>query len=450
VTRTTVVVGGGLAGMAAALSCADMGANVTLVERRSQLGGLTRSFRHRDYWYDNGQHVFLRCCTAYVQFLHRIGASEDVILQERMAIPVLRPGGRTGWLRRTPRLPAPLHLAGALMRYPHLSIADRARLGLAALPLTRIHLEDPKLDRQTFGGWLAAHGQRTRAIEALWDLITIPTVNLPAAEASLAMAAKVFQTGLLTDAPAADIGWSRVPLGQLHGERAATALAGAGAEILTGERVLHVEVEGSAFTVKTDRRSLAADAVIVAVPHDSVAAVLPAGAVHDPARLADLGTSAVVNVHVLYDRRVTDLPMAAGVDTPVQFVFDRTASAGVGRGQYLAVSLSAANHLLAGRPDQLGSEVVQALAELFPAAQRASVIDVLVTRERGATFQARPGTAALRLGSATAFPGLALAGAWTDTGWPATMEGAVRSGLAAAEVALAPTGPLRMLPEEVA
>jgi uncharacterized protein with NAD-binding domain and iron-sulfur cluster len=142
--------------------------------------------------------------------------------------------------------------------------------------------------------------------------------------------------------------------------------------------------------------------------------------------------------------------MAAGVDTPVQFVFDRTASAGVGRGQYLAVSLSAANHLLAGRPDQLGSEVVQALAELFPAAQRASVIDVLVTRERGATFQARPGTAALRLGSATAFPGLALAGAWTDTGWPATMEGAVRSGLAAAEVALAPTGPLRMLPEEVA
>jgi squalene-associated FAD-dependent desaturase len=451
-TRSTVVVGGGLAGIAAALSCADMGARVTLVERRTQLGGLTRSFRHRDAWYDNGQHVFLRCCTAYLQFLQRIGAADDVILQDRMSIPVVRPGGPTGWLRRTRGLPAPLHLAGALLRYPHLPIGDRARIGLAALPLTRVKLDDPALDEQTFASWLQAHGQRPRAIEALWDLITVPTVNLPAAEASLAMAAKVFQTGLLTDAPASDVGWSGVPLGQLHGERAATALEQVGAAVLTGQRVLQVEVEGAGFTVKTEQRSLPADSVIVALPHDAVASVLPDGAVPDPSRLANLGLSAVVNVHVVYDRRVTDLPMAAGIDSPVQFVFDRTASAGLDGGssavQYLAVSLSAANQLLAGRPDQLGADIVAALAELFPAARQASVVDVLVTRERGATFEARPGTARLRLRPETAFPGLALAGAWTDTGWPATMEGAVRSGLAAARVALTPTSPL--LPQEVA
>jgi squalene-associated FAD-dependent desaturase len=429
--------------MAAALACADAGAQVTLIERRTQLGGLTRSFRHGDYWYDNGQHVFLRCCTAYVEFLRRIDALADVIVQDRLTIPVLRPGGRTGWLRRTPGLPAPLHLGAALL-------ADRARLGLAVLPLRRLRLDDPALDRQTFGAWLEGHGQRPRAIEALWDLITVPTVNLPAAEASLAMAAKVFQTGLLSDAPAADVGWSRVPLGRLHGERAAAALAKAGAGVVTGERVLEVQVDSPGFTVKTDRRSVSADTVIVAVPHDAVADVLPAGALPDPQRLADLGTSAVVNVHVVYDRQVTDLPMAAGVDTPVQFVFDRTAAAGVPRGQYLAVSLSAANGLLGGRPDDLGDEVVRALADLFPAARRAEVTDVLVTRERGATFRARPGTAALRPTPATAFPGLALAGAWTDTGWPATMEGAVRSGLAAARVALGSTASRRMLPEEVA
>jgi uncharacterized protein with NAD-binding domain and iron-sulfur cluster len=134
----------------------------------------------------------------------------------------------------------------------------------------------------------------------------------------------------------------------------------------------------------------------------------------------------------------------------VQFVFDRTASAGFSSGQYLAVSLSAANDQLGGRPDDLGEDIVKALADLFPAAGHAQVTDVLVTRERGATFAARPGTGSLRRRPQTAFPGLVLAGAWTDTGWPATMEGAVRSGAAAARVALASTGALRTLPEEVA
>jgi uncharacterized protein with NAD-binding domain and iron-sulfur cluster len=134
----------------------------------------------------------------------------------------------------------------------------------------------------------------------------------------------------------------------------------------------------------------------------------------------------------------------------VQFVFDRTASAGFSSGQYLAVSLSAANDQLGGRPDDLGDDIVKALADLFPAAGHAQVTDVLVTRERGATFAARPGTGSLRRRPPTAFPGLVLAGAWTDTGWPATMEGAVRSGAAAARVALASTGALRTLPEEVA
>ncbi len=443
-----VVVGGGLAGIAAALSCADSGARVTLLERRPHLGGLTRSFRHGDWTFDNGQHVFLRCCTAYLGLLERIGASGDVTVQDRLSLPVLAPGRATGWIRRRGRLPAPLHLAGSLAAYRHLPVADRLKLGLAVIPLSRLDLADPGLDSITFGRWLEDHGQSPRAIASLWDLITVPTVNLPAAEASLAVAAKVFQTGLLTDPTAADLGWPLVPLGRLHGERALAALRTAGAEVLTGERVLAVE-EGGGFTVQTEHRRIDADAVVVALPHDVIPTILPAAAL--PTRpTAGLGTSAVVNVHVVYDRKVTDLAMAAGVDSPVQYFFDRTDSAGVDHGQYLAVSLSAADRLLSTPPDQLITEMTAALAALLPGARHARVVDALVTKERAATFRAVPGTRPLRAEAATGVRGLALAGAWTDTGWPATMEGAVRSGRSAALVALIAAGQTRKLPEEVA
>ena len=436
-----VVVGGGLAGMAGALASADGGAHVTVIERRPWLGGLTWSFQRRGRWYDNGQHVFLRCCTAYLDFLDRIGARGDVVLQERLNIAVLRPHHRTGWLRRSPHLPAPLHLAASLARYPHLGATDRLRLARATVSLARLDLDDPALDSQTFETWLAAHGQRPEAISALWNLIALPTLNLPASEASLAMATKVFQTGLLTERRAADIGRSRVPLGKLHGENGTAALEACGAAVITGERVLQVgKGAASRLMVQTERRALAADAVILALPHYALNAVLPSY------RVPDIGVSPIVNIHVLYDRQVTDLPFAAAIDSPVQWVFDRTSAAGVDHGQYLAVSLSAADDQLGERPEVLSGRIVTALADLFPPARTARVVDTLVTREPKATFRARPGTAALRPGPTTATPGLFLAGAWTDTKWPATMEGAVRSGLAAARSALVDAGPTRRLP----
>ena len=150
-----------------------------------------------------------------------------------------RRGPERAVLHRDP-LPAPLHLGRSLLRYGLLPVSARLGLGRAALPLSRLDLEDPALDRQTFASWLAEHGQSAAAVSALWDLICLPTVNLPATEASLAMAAKVFQTGLLTDATAGDIGWSRVPLGVLHGERAAAALRQAGVQVRLGEPVLSI------------------------------------------------------------------------------------------------------------------------------------------------------------------------------------------------------------------
>ena len=441
------VVGGGLAGMGAALACTDAGARVTLVERRRRLGGATWSFRHNGLWFDNGQHVFLRCCTAYRAFLERLAVGDRVQLQPRLDLPVLAPGGRVARLRRG-RLPAPAHLGRSLLAYRHLRLQERLRLVPAALALRRVDLDAVETDQLTFGDWLERHHQSPAALDALWDLICRPTVNVPARDASLALAAMVFQTGLLTDAAAADIGWAAVPLGELHGEAGRRALERAGVEVLTGAPVTAVRQVDGAFLVGTGGSERAADAVVVAVPHTAVADV---AGVPAPAGVGDrLGVSPIVNVHVVYDRPVTDLEMAAAVGTGVQFVFDRTAGAGLERGQYLAVSLSAADHEMGLSADEVKGRTVAALAEIFPRARHARVVDALVSREPAATFRGVPGTRRARPPSLTAVPGLVLAGAWTDTGWPATMEGAVRSGHAAARHALLAAGRTRHLPEEVA
>jgi squalene-associated FAD-dependent desaturase len=431
------IVGGGLAGIAAALDCADAGARVTLLEVRPRLGGAAYSFERDGLRLDNGQHVFLRCCTEYIALLERLGSRRLTTLQPRLDIPVIAPGGRAGRLRRS-SLPAPLHLAAALARYPHLGPADRARAARAALALRRLDPEDPRLDARTFGDWLAAHGQRPAAMEALWDLIARPTLNLPAAEASLGQAVQVFRTGLLDAPDAGDVGWASAPLGDVHDVAARGALAAAGVDVRLrwrAERVARAGAHG--WSVAGPGNSVAADAVVVAVPHDRVEALVPPGALAAPERLRALGTSPIVNLHVAYDRPVTDHAFVAAIRSPVQFVFDRTRSAGLERGQLLAVSLSAADAEMEARPDELRARYLPALAELFPAARAATVERFVVTREHAATFRAAPGSAALRPPAATALAGLALAGAHTATGWPATMEGAVRSGHAAARSVLA-------------
>lgn len=242
--HSAVVVGGGIAGTAAALALADTGLRVTLLEGRPRLGGLAFSFRRPspagELTVDNGQHVHLRCCTAYRAFLHRIGASGLAPVQSRLDVPVLDADrGRFGRLRRT-ALPVPLHLAGSLARYPHLSLAERAGVGRAALALGRLDPADPALDGVDFATWLHRHGQSARAVEALWDLVGVATLNARADRTSLALAAMVFRTGLLSEPGAADIGWSRVPLGELHDTLARTALDRAGVRTVLRARVQDV------------------------------------------------------------------------------------------------------------------------------------------------------------------------------------------------------------------
>jgi squalene-associated FAD-dependent desaturase len=446
-TGRVAVIGGGLAGITAALRCADAGCQVTLFESRPQLGGLTHSFRRGELRVDNGQHVFLRCCTSYRALLDRLGVADRVELQARLAIPIRTPDAdQTVWLRRT-GLPAPLHLASSLLQYRPLSLLERARFALAAVALRRVDPTSSATDEQDFGSWLRRHGQSDQAIAALWELVGVATLNSRAQGASLSLAATVFQEGLLTDSTAADIGWSRVPLRELHGDPALECLTAAGAQVRTGAAVRGIE-PGAEWQVVTDDARVPADQVILAVPPPAAEQLLPPGSVELPAGWSQrLGSSPIVNLHVVLDRHVLDEPFIAGVDTPVQWVFDRTShsglrhsglrSEGLAAGQYLAVSLSAADDYIDMPTAMLREKFLPELAALLPEIRAAQVRDFFVTRERHATFRPAPGTAALRPQPTTATPGLYLAGAYTATGWPATMEGAVRSGEAAATALLA-------------
>ena len=436
-----MVVGGGLAGLSAAVEAADGGAAVTLLERRPRLGGATWSFERHGIWFDNGQHVFMRCCTAYRAFLERIGSADGVWMQSRLDVPVLAPGGPVGSIKQTPG-PAPLHLAPALLTYPHLSLRQRLGVLRAGLALRRLDPDDPALDDMAFGDWLSAHGQDATAIETFWNLIVLPTVNATAADASLKLAAKVFVTGLLTEAGAADIGWARVPLSALHGDAARRVLEAAGNEVRTGVPVKAVRTgAGGGLEVQADGQVIEADSVVVAVPHDAVAELLPTGTVAAQDRLVELGASPIVNVHLVYDRPVTGMAFFAGVGTDAQFVFDRTGGAGLDDGrQCLAVSLSAAESYIGMASADLVAHFTAELARLLPAAADATVTESIVTREHSATFLGVPGTHSLRAGVESGLPGVYLAGAWSGTGWPATMEGAVRSGTEAGRLAARSAG----------
>ena len=434
--HAVTVVGGGLAGITAALDCARAGAAVTLIEARGRLGGAAYSFTRGGLEVDNGQHVFLRCCTAYRGLLAEIQADPLVRLQPRLEVAVIAPGGQLGRLTRG-RLPAPLHLAGSLAGYPYLGWRERLALAWAMRRLAAIDTDDPANDAVPFGVWLRRQRQSANAVDAIWELITRPAVNLGVTEASLAQAAQVFQVGLLGDAAAGDIGWAAVPLSEIHDRAARRALDRVGVSVRLRSTADAIVAEAGGFRVElAGGDGVHADALVVALPPAGAERLLPPGAGMRQGFAQRLGSSAIVNLHIVYDRPVLEQAFAAAVRSPLQWLFDRSASSGLAAGQYLAVSLSAAGAELHDTAATLRERYLPAVAALLPAAREATVEQFFVTREHAATFRAAPGARAWRPGPRTGIAAMFLAGAWTDTGWPATMEGAVRSGHEAARAAM--------------
>jgi hydroxysqualene dehydroxylase len=413
-----VVVGGGLAGLSAALELLDAGQEVTLLEARPTLGGAVQTLPKREGDPqpppDNGQHIALGCCRAYLGFLERIGQRGSVRRQP-LALPVIGEDRTVAVIRAGPL---------ALLRYRHLSLRDRLQVGRVARRLGSL---DPRRhEGETFAALLRRLGQSQAAIDRFWDVFIRPAVNLRSEEVSAALAVFTVQTALLAERSASDLVLPVAPLGAMHGEPAGRALEEGGAVVRAGERVIALE---DAVAVLAGGARVEADAFVVALPPTESAHLLgePVPALED---------SPIVSVHLLFDRAILRWELAALLGSPAHWVFDRgrLTAQEPERGQYLTVVSSGAPELLEVR----GRALVALMAgELTARLGAAELLWSRVSREPAATFAGLPGSAGARRGPETGRPNVARAGAWTDTGWPATMESAVLSGRAASRFLLA-------------
>jgi squalene-associated FAD-dependent desaturase len=387
------VVGGGLAGLTAALELLDAGVDVTLHEARPTLGGAVQTLPEREGDPspppDNGQHIALGCFTEYLRFLDRVG-ERDSVLRTRLALPVIDERSRVSSI--SPR---------TLLFYRHLSLRDRLQLPLV---LARLRKADGS---GTFGDVLRHAGASDASIEKFWDVFIRPALNLPTDEVDAAAGLFTVRTALLGPRSNSDLVLPLKPLGWMHGDAAGRVL---------GERVrLDAKVESL--------EELDADAIVVATPPRESARLLGEEA---PA----LEDSPIVSVHLWFDRRLLASPLAALLGSDAHWVFDRGALTGERpeRGQYLTVVSSGVPELLEIRGKALVETIASQLTDRLGPAE---LLWSRVSREPYATIALRPG--AERPGVATQHEHVVRAGAWTDTGWPATMESAVRSGRAAAQ-----------------
>jgi squalene-associated FAD-dependent desaturase len=394
------VVGGGLAGLAAALDLADAGQSVTVIEARPTLGGAVQTLPEREGDPepppDNGQHIALGCFTEYLRFLERIGEGGSYI-RTRLALPVLDEHGAVATIE--PSLPA-------LLRYRHLPARERLRI-----PVTLLRLRSARSHpNESFGDLLRRLGENSVSIDRFWDVFIRPGLNLRCDEADARAGLFTVRTALLGPRANSDLILPAKPLGWMHGDAAGRALEAAGATVDTDTRVSSLD-------------ELDADAIVVAVPPRESARLL---AEPEP----ELEDSPIVSVHLWFDRPLLDQPLAALLDSDAHWVFDRgslTASRPE-LGQYLTVVSSGAPELLAVR----GRELVDTIAgQLTQRLGKAELLWSRVSREPYATVALRPGVH--RPGVETSRPNVARAGTWTDTGWPATMESAIRSGRSAAQ-----------------
>jgi squalene-associated FAD-dependent desaturase len=395
------VVGGGLSGLAAALELVDAGHEVALYEARPTLGGAVQTLPRRDGDPepppDNGQHIALGCFTEYLRFLHRV-RYEASVRRVPLELPVIDERGHRATIAPSAR---------ALLRYSHVSMADRLRI-LRALARWG------KPRGGTFADDLRARGQSERAIDRFWDVFIRPALNLRSAEASAEAGDFTVRTSLLGPRGSSDLLLPMRPLGVMHGDAAGRRLGEAGATVHLNSRVESLD-------------DLDADALVVAVPPGESARLLGEP---EPA----LTDSPIVSVHLLFDREIlspANAPLVALLGSSAHWVFDRgrLMRAAPVPNQYLTVVSSGAPELMELR----GLELVEVVAgEVTDRLGRAELLWSRVSREPAATIAVRPGAEAQRLGVQTNRANVVRAGAWTGTGWPATMEGAVRSGVAAA------------------
>ncbi|MFN2421052.1 MAG: hydroxysqualene dehydroxylase HpnE [Gemmatimonadota bacterium] len=437
-----VVVGGGLAGIAAALTLARAGRRVVLCERRPFLGGRAFSFADPDTGavIDNGQHVLVGACARLRALFSAIGAPLNAFVrQRRLEVAILDEAGRRAVVR-SPPLPAPLHVLPSLLAYRHLDRAERrvTARAMRALVSARGHAR-AALDPIPLGGWLETRGVSARAVDRFWEPLVRPALNIPARQANTPLAAFFFEQTVWRGRAGGALWLPATGLSDAIGNPAALALARAGVELKLGARVRRIACEGNRVggVELAEGETIESEDVVAAVPPTALAEIAPRAAL--PAHVGDLGASPIVNVFLWYDRPVLDLAFAGTLDPDLQWVFDRERLLGheAAGGHGVGISLSAADSVLDLPKETIAERTDEALARVFPTRLAARRVRFAVVKEPRATFLAGAGLRGRRPAADEApAHGLWLAGDWTDTGWPATMEGAVQSGESAAGAVL--------------
>ncbi len=406
-----IIVGGGLAGLAAAAALGSIGFAIDLHEARPFLGGRATSFPVSpadpdSERIDNCQHILLRCCSNLLDFYRRCGAIDKIRFFDEYYF--VEPGGRLSRLKAG-LLPAPLHFTGSSLQFAALGWPDKLAIARGLRAMTR-EQQRPDLDAITFTGWLATHGQTKQAIERFWRPVIVSALNEEPERASAKPAFQVFQQGFLATKDGYHMGVPAVPLAELYSNALAKGL---------GE---HVRVHLRSPLARLDPADHSADYYISAVPFERVNELIPD--LH--LDLARFEHSPITGIHLWLDREITALPQAALLDRTIQWIFRKSAT-------YYQLVVSASRSLIPLSRQEIIDLSWRDLQEFFPAARQAHLERAHVIKEARATYSPAPGVEAARPAPETRFSNLFLAGDWTQSGWPATMEGAVRSGYRAAE-----------------
>lgn len=429
--RDAVVVGGGLAGLAASAALAEAGCAVTLLEWRPYLGGRAYSYEHPAMGeVVDSQHVVLGCCTNIVDLVAKAGAADTLRWFDDLLF--LEPGGRRSVLRPS-GLPAPMQRVVSLLRAPMLSFGDKLGVARGLAEFLRGYPAD---DRESAASWMQRTGQTERAIRHFWEPVIVATLNDSAEQCSLKYAGKVFHEAFLRSAEAGRMGIPTQPLSEFL-QPIASYAERLGARVRLRSSVEALRPEGGRWTVTLGGgEAIATEAVVLATDFKQAArltADLPGGEALTGAAAA-MRVAPITTVHLWYDREFTSDDQAALLDTRVQWMFhkSRIRRWGPGRGSYLELVISGSFPELAMSREVILAEAVRELALFYPQVREARLVKSAVLKEARATFSVLPGMDAVRPAQATEWPGIFLAGDWTQTEWPATMEGAARSGRLAA------------------
>ena len=445
------MIGGGLAGLSSAVALAEAGFRVRLLEKRPHLGGRAASYvLPGGENIDNCQHVTLGCCTNLDDFYRRVGAGNQIQFFDRLLFAT--PDGKRGAMASV-GLPAPLHMAPSFLSFPLLGWADKNAIAQALLSIARSGGRPGDLASEVAGenvsmlAWLRKHRQTERAIRRFWEVILVSALDEELDRIDARYGIDVFWKAFLSTRGGYRVGIPRVPLGELY-ESCRKSLAAQGGEVqmrggvqglLVAEgRVTGVEMENGA--VET------ADYYLSAVPQDILPELLPAAVVDsEPVfrNLRNLQTSPITGVHLWFDRTVMSEPFLTLLDSTTQWVFNKTQLSGAessDAGQYLQLVISASYGLTQRSRQEIIALCLDELRGVFPAIREAALVKGTVVKEMSATFSPSPGSDRWRPAQKSPLPGLFLAGDWTLTGWPSTMEGAVRSGYLAAEAILSEAG----------